>query len=99
MAMASKKLVCRVCGKEYEACRSTDRKAGVFRWQEVACSPECGAVYLKRIEESRGLHVQKKSRKKRTEAVEQEVPQEQNVEPAFCEPAPAAPADGGLTEA
>lgn len=45
---------CRVCGKEYETCRSVNRNAGVFRWQEVACSPECGAIYLQRIEESRG---------------------------------------------
>lgn len=26
---------------------------GRFRWQEVACSPECGAIYLERIERSR----------------------------------------------
>lgn len=44
---------CRVCGKEYEACRSANRGASVFRWQEVACSPACGSVYLKRINESR----------------------------------------------
>lgn len=53
--MASAIKICRVCGKEYEACRSASRAAGVFRWQEVACSPECGAVYLKRINESRTL--------------------------------------------
>lgn len=51
MASAVKK--CRVCGKEYEACRSANRIAGVFRWQEVACSPECGAEYLRLITESR----------------------------------------------
>ncbi len=51
MASATKK--CRVCGKEYEACRSADRAAGVFRWQEVACSPECGAKYLEQIIASR----------------------------------------------
>lgn len=44
---------CRVCGKEYEACRSANRTAGVFRWQEVACSEECGAEYLRQINESR----------------------------------------------
>ena len=52
MASAWKK--CRVCGKEYEACRNLNRIAGVFRWQEVACSPECGAEYLRQIMESRG---------------------------------------------
>jgi len=46
---------CRVCGKDYEACRSAKSAAGVFRWQEVACSPECGAEYLRRVQESRGL--------------------------------------------
>ena len=28
---------------------------GVFRWQDVSCSPECGEIYLRRINESRGL--------------------------------------------
>lgn len=51
MATATK--ICRVCGKEYEACRSANRAAGVFRWQEVACSPECGRIYLQQIQDSR----------------------------------------------
>lgn len=51
MATAMKK--CRVCGKPYEACHTMRHNAGVFRWQEVACSPECGSIYLARIEESR----------------------------------------------
>lgn len=53
MAIAVK--TCRVCGKSYEACRTVSREIGVFRWQEVACSPECGAVYLQKINESRGI--------------------------------------------
>ena len=44
---------CRVCGKEYEACRSAKRIDGVFRWQDVACSPEHGAIYLDLIRKSR----------------------------------------------
>ena len=67
--MASATKTCRVCGKEYEACRSANRAAGVFRWQEVACSPECGAVYLQRINESRGL-VDTQKRDKRKKATE-----------------------------
>lgn len=51
MATAIKK--CRVCGKEYEYCHTARRVAGVFRWQDVACSPECGASYLAQIEASR----------------------------------------------
>lgn len=37
---------CRVCGKEYEMCANARRVDGVFRWQEVACSPYCGEEYL-----------------------------------------------------
>lgn len=51
--MANTVKKCRVCGKEYIACRTARQAAGVFRWQEVACSPECGSIYLARIEESR----------------------------------------------
>lgn len=50
--MATAIKICRVCGKEYEACH-TQRPVTVFRWQEVACSPECGSIYLAQIEESR----------------------------------------------
>lgn len=70
MASAIKK--CRVCGKEYEACRSANTVVGVFRWQEVACSPECGMIYLQQVNESRGVsEPQKKNKqKKRTELIE-----------------------------
>lgn len=52
--MASAVKTCRVCGRAYEACRTMmNAAAGVFRWREVACSPECGAEYLRRISESR----------------------------------------------
>lgn len=51
--MATATLKCRVCGKEYEACRSAKRIDGVFRWQDVACSPEHGAIYLDLIRKSR----------------------------------------------
>lgn len=43
---------CRVCGKKYEACH-TPNTSGVFRWRDVACSIECGRIYLERIEQSR----------------------------------------------
>lgn len=57
--MPKVQMKCRVCGKSYEACRSLDRSTGVFRWQSVACSPECGAEYLRLIEESRGISHQR----------------------------------------
>ena len=53
--MATAIMKCRVCGKAYEACHTLKRIAGVFRWQEVACSPECGSVYLAKIEASRAV--------------------------------------------
>lgn len=51
MATATRK--CKVCGCEYEYCHTARRVAGVFRWQDVACSPEHGSVYLSKIMESR----------------------------------------------
>lgn len=59
---------CRVCGKDYEPCYSTGLQNGIFRWREVSCSPECGAIYLRRIQESRGLipKESKRSRVKKT---------------------------------
>ena len=50
--MAKVMKTCRVCGKQYEACH-TPNTTGVFRWRDVACSIECGRIYLERIEESR----------------------------------------------
>lgn len=40
--------VCRVCGKDYETCH-TRNTTNTFRWQNVACSVECGNMYLSRI--------------------------------------------------
>lgn len=51
MATATKK--CKVCGIDYEYCHTNRRVAGVFRWQDVACCPEHGSIYLARIEASR----------------------------------------------
>lgn len=45
--------VCKVCGKEYEYCKTWLNK-DKFRYQDVACSPECGAEYFKQIAISRG---------------------------------------------
>ena len=44
MGMVTK--VCKNCGKEYEACHTAKRSSSVFRWQDVACSPECGTAYF-----------------------------------------------------
>lgn len=56
---------CRCCGKEYKVCPDTKTVPGVFKWQDVACSPECGEEYLRKINESRGITTaaQKRSRR------------------------------------
>lgn len=43
--------VCKVCGKEYEYCRTYLPTA--FRWQDVACCREHGQEYFRMIEEAR----------------------------------------------
>lgn len=47
--------ICRVCGVEYKACHTQANLDSIFRWQDVACSPECGAIYLAQINASRGI--------------------------------------------
>lgn len=48
--------ICKVCGKEYEACHTLRPNLNnEFRYQDVACSPECGAIYLSRVLEARGI--------------------------------------------
>lgn len=55
--MAKVAKTCRVCGKAYMACQ-TPSNTDVFRWQDVSCSPECGAEYLHRIKLSREVNSQ-----------------------------------------
>ena len=47
--MALNYLNCKECGKEYKACNPIGIKQNRFRWQTVACSPECGEIYLERF--------------------------------------------------
>lgn len=72
--MAKAIRICKVCGKEYEYCK-TFAPANKFRWQDVACSPECGAKYFAEVEAARngtdtGKNVFKKTRRKYTEVHE-----------------------------
>lgn len=59
-----------MCGKPYEACHTARHIAGVFRWQEVACSPECGSIYLAKIEESRRVETIEANKTEDVKAVE-----------------------------
>lgn len=61
--MAAVKMICRVCGKEYTACRNVRKLPGVFRWQEMCCSPECGDIYLARVIASREPVVEKTAKR------------------------------------
>lgn len=77
--MPKKMLKCRVCGKEYEACHTLKPNLNnAFRWQEVACSPECGAIYLAEVNKARGIEDEsvtetpvKRTRKKAQTPVEE----------------------------
>lgn len=53
--MPAVKKICRVCGKEYEGCKTPHPIDNTFRWQDVACSKECGAEYLRSVMIARGL--------------------------------------------
>lgn len=68
----AKNKTCRICGKTYEVCRSYEDYSGAFHWQEVSCSQECGAEYLRRIMEARNP-APKKRTEKRIKAQEHEV--------------------------
>ena len=62
--MANKTAPCRVCGKLFVPCNKSSAEIGAFNYREVACSPECGQVYLKRVLDVRKPATKKVSRKK-----------------------------------
>lgn len=44
--MAKGTRVCKVCGAEYEYCRTRYRDNTIFRWQDVACCQSHGSQYF-----------------------------------------------------
>lgn len=50
--MAKTTLICKACGKEYEACRTPN--PGIFRWRDIACSEECARKYIFEVQLARG---------------------------------------------
>lgn len=44
--------ICKICGKEYKACRPVYTN-DIYRWQDVACCQEHGLEYFALVEESR----------------------------------------------
>lgn len=61
------KRICKNCGKEYETCLTPKYAPGEYRWQDVACSPECGSAYLAAVLRSRGLLPEEDNSEKKTE--------------------------------
>ena len=51
--MVTGKKKCKICGKDYDYCRPNGLTLNVFRWQDVACSPEHGTIYFEQIAKSR----------------------------------------------
>lgn len=51
--MAVRTIPCRVCGKMFTPCNKTSSALGAFNYREVACSPECGTEYLRRVQAAR----------------------------------------------
>ena len=62
--------VCRVCGKEYEPCRSLRQVSSVFNWRAVACSPQCGQEYFRQVEESRSKSVEDESAEQHSQDID-----------------------------
>ena len=51
--MANRTIPCRVCGKMFVPCNKPSAVIGAFNYHSLACSPECGAEYLRRVQVAR----------------------------------------------
>lgn len=51
--MAARTIPCRVCGKMFVPCNKPSAVIGAFNYHSIACSPECGAEYLRRVQAAR----------------------------------------------
>lgn len=61
--------ICKVCGAEYPYC-TTERPMGLFRWQDVACSPEHAEIYFDMVLKARSAKPDKAVGTERDAAVE-----------------------------
>lgn len=77
--MAKQTKTCRVCGTTYDACNSVRTGSSTFNWREVACSPECGTIYLERIIASRSTSEEPKAKKKAKTTVSKNIPVAQDA--------------------
>lgn len=51
--MATHTIPCRVCGKMFVPCNKPSAVIGAFNYRSIACSPECGTEYLRRVQAAR----------------------------------------------
>lgn len=51
--MATRAISCRVCRKMFIPCNKTSAALGAFNYHAIACSSECGAEYLHRVQAAR----------------------------------------------
>lgn len=65
---------CKICGKQYEYCK-TNRPTGTFYWRDVACCEEHGAEYFRQVLEAR--------RKSEPEPVAVEIPIDEGFDALF----------------
>lgn len=47
--MLSNKLICKICGNEYDSCPTCQSDKVLFRWRNVACCVEHADIYLSLI--------------------------------------------------
>lgn len=88
--MAKVMRICKVCGKEYEYCH-TLRKDNPFRWQDVACCPEHGRIYFKKVMDARNKESAEAEKETQTDTVESaEVSTEEETEKLEAVKAPEA---------
>lgn len=71
MATATK--ICKVCGKEYEYCHTVRQVSGVFRYQDVACCPEHGSIYLEKVLASRAEPPESQKKAKKSTKIKEPV--------------------------
>lgn len=57
--MATRTIECRVCGKQFVPCNKSSASLCAFNYRSIACSPECGVEYLRRVQEARKQPEQK----------------------------------------
>ena len=59
--MAKRTVSCRVCGKLFVPCNKSSASLGAFNYHSIACSPECGAEYLRRVQAARNQSEQEET--------------------------------------